>query len=828
MMETSFEKYTHLNDPPVDGAPFHILVDEDKCIGCGLCVKQCPCQSIELVDRTYSSKQRPACQTDCPAGVDVRAYMAVLTQDGDFTRAWKIITQANPLPAVTGRVCPHTCEGACNRQAVDTPVNINGLERAVGDYGLEHNLGFDKPPLSLGKNVAVVGSGPSGISCAYHLARTGYNVTVFEAKDVPGGKLRDAIPAYRLPKDIIDREISRVLDLGIDIRYNIRLGQDITLETLRKDYHAVYVGVGAQKDSRLGLAEDTGPAILGGLDFLDQASQGKATSPGKKVVILGGGNTAVDAARTARRMGAGVTVAYRRARDQMPAYPHEVSQAEEEGVEFKFLVAPVGINGNQAGAGIVLTCSEMKLCPDDPGGRPRPVPVPGSEFTMAADTLITAVGLEVDPGGISSLMEGLGWIKTGPHGQTAMTGVFAGGDVGTAPGTVSQAIGMGRMSAMAIDAYLNGKALDPDSKLNISYKGMPMADLGAIDRNTAPLVPVDDRFNPLDREVALSLTPDQAMAESRRCLACGSQKSSFTGLPYFGKLCLACHNCEVVCPNQALEFPHFYRVNKGRWSTHFDYPKNGVTGFPNPFMEENTPDYDALASRITPTEKVIYRRRSVRMYTKDQVPREDIHRILEAGRFAPSAGNSQPWRFVVVRDRDFMDEMNRDVVAWSRKITRLYQGKHLIHRLIKGALGIFKPGAIDQRPMVAMQALNTPKFGTGKMDVFFGAQTSIFLLQNRLGISNPHFGAGICAQNMVLAAHAMGLGTCYVGFVSTGLNMDRTIGKYKKRLGVEWPFDYVATVLTVGYPAVQTDNVIRREFPRVTWMEKNDEAASKK
>ncbi len=287
---------------------------------------------------------------------------------------------------------------------------------------------------------------------------------------------------------------------------------------------------------------------------------------------------------------------------------------------------------------------------------------------------------------------------------------------------------------------------------------------------------------------------------------------------YFPKICIACHNCEVICPHNALEFSHYYEVKNGFWQTDFDYPDTDHNGFPNPFMEEKTPEFKAIEDSLTETEKVIYKRRSTRLYKKKQVPKEDIHRIIEAGRFAPSAGNGRPWQFVVLRDPELMAEISEATVDWTTKMTKLYQGKNFWRQVLKNSLALFRPKAIDQRPMLAMQALETPSYQDKRLDVFFGAKTCILLLRHSLGISNPDFDAGICAQNMVLAAHSMGLGTCYVGFVSTGMSMDGKLKKIKKRLGIKWPYNTVATAITVGYPAVQIDGVTKREFPKVKWL----------
>ena len=309
--------------------------------------------------------------------------------------------------------------------------------------------------------------------------------------------------------------------------------------------------------------------------------------------------------------------------------------------------------------------------------------------------------------------------------------------------------------------------------------------------------------------------PTQTLALTEKD-ADGRRFAKFVAMgDYFTKICIACHNCEVICPHGALEFPHYYQVDKGYWKTGFDYPDVDHNGFPNPFMEKKTPEFNKIEDRLTEAEKVIYKRRSVRLYKKKEVPREAIHRIIEAGRFAPSAGNGQPWRFLVIRDPKLLLEINEATINWTTKMSKLYQGKNFWRQVLKNTLAVVRPKAIDQRPMLAMQAL----YENGRRDVFFGAKTCILVLQNSLGISNPYFDAGICSQNMVLAAHSMGLGTCYVGFISSGMGMDGELKKIKKRLGVKWPYNTVATAITIGYPAVQTDGVVKREFPKVKWFE---------
>ena len=334
-------KYKYLNDPPVISSPFSITVDEDKCIGCGVCVMQCPCQTIQMIPRqTPSEKQEAACQFGCPAGVDIRGYVQLLNNGGTLEKAWQMIVERNPFPAVTGRVCPHPCEANCNRANLDDALNINCLERSIGDYALENKLAFAPPKQKKDEKVAVVGAGPSGLSCAYQLAGMGYQVTVFEAGEGPGGMLTYAIPLYRLPKNVIEAEVKRITDLGVEIKYNTRIGHNISLEQLMQEYQAVYVAVGAQKSPILKIEGEDAPNVMTGLNFLKDVLDKKKVGPGKKVVVVGGGNTAVDAARVARRLGAEVTVIYRRTAGEMPAYPEEVKDAWMKGLKSSISAHP--------------------------------------------------------------------------------------------------------------------------------------------------------------------------------------------------------------------------------------------------------------------------------------------------------------------------------------------------------------------------------------------------------------------------------------------------------------------------------------------------------
>lgn len=816
-MTREFEssRFRFLNDPPVTTRPFSITVDPDKCIGCSVCVKQCPVQSIGMaVRKAPSPAQQAACQYRCPAGTDTRGYAQLLSKGGSLEDAWRMITQTNPLPAVTGRVCPHPCEGGCNRTGIDGALNIHGLERAVGDFGIEKGLAFPKPDRAISDKVAVVGSGPSGLSCAYHLARLGYGVTLYEADARPGGMLAHAIPRYRLPEAVVDAEIGRILAMGITLKLGVAVGRDVSLDDLKKGFKAVYVAPGAQGSTALGIAGEEGNTHSG-LDFLRSVKEKKPLSLGRKVVVVGGGNTAIDAARTARRMGSDVTVLYRRSLSEMPAHREEVDAAMAEGVQFQFLSVPVAAAKNGRGR---LTCLRVELGPEDASGRPRPVPVKGSEHDVVCDTVIAAAGQDIRAEGFEKLL-GSPWIAADALGATKEKGVFAGGDAATGPGMVSEAIGAGRRAALAMDAFLTGRDASLPVMKEIDYTGVPFPEVRRASRSEEAGLPVEQRLSQPDLEVCAPLSMGQVSSESERCLGCGLSEPRFTGVQYFGKICIACHNCQAVCPQEALTFPHFYKVDKGRFAYDFDYPAVG-DGMPNPLQLDRPVPLSQIEDRLTGVEKVLYSRRSVRVYKPDPVPRELISRVIEAGRFAPSAGNCQGWKFTVVTDRQLLADLSASTLRFLSIFTKLYQGKGPGRTALKKALAFIKPNAIDQRPMAALQGSLAPKFGEGAMHCLFNAPAAIFLLSHRMHISEPQLGMGILGQNMVLAAHSLGLGTCYVGFVSNALNLDPlTKKKFGKRLGIEWPYDSVSAVITLGWPAVQVDRPVDREFPRVTWVE---------
>jgi formate dehydrogenase major subunit len=418
----------------------------------------------------------------------------------------------------------------------------------------------------------------------------GYDVTVFEAAPKPGGMLRYAIPAYRLPESVVDAEISRIVNLGITMKLGTVIGKDISFDDLKKRFNAVYMAIGAQGGTALGVDSEEGK-VLSGLAFLKSVREKNPTKIGKKVVVIGGGNTAFDAARTARRMGSEVTILYRRTAAEMPAYEEEVKAAKDEGVKIQFLCAPVKLGGSSNA--VTVTCTKIELGSPDASGRPKPVPVKGSEFDVQCETLIAAIGQDINLTGLENIPRANNWIGADVLGQTTEKGIFAGGDAVTGPALVASAIGVDCKAALSIDAFIKGKKAELPEKMEVSYKDLPLRNashfkhLQDIKRTEVEKLEASKRLANPDSEEALPFTQDQVMSESKRCLGCGSYKASFEGFPeYFGKICLACHDCESICPNDALIMPNFFRIDEGRFATDYDYPLDSRDGLPNPLRLE--------------------------------------------------------------------------------------------------------------------------------------------------------------------------------------------------------------------------------------------------
>jgi len=466
------------------------------------------------------------CQNSCPADVDVPLYVD-LTRQGRFGEAHAVIRMDNPLPMICGRVCNHPCERKCRRGQLDTAINIRALKRFVAEYPLEGNgATFQLPAPAAAKveKVAIVGSGPSGLTAANYLARKGYQVTVYEALPVLGGMLAVGIPEYRLPKKTLKKEIELLEKLGVRFKTKVKIGPDVSLTDLRAKNDAVYIAIGAQQGQKLGIPGEDAEGVLDAVSFLRDINLGQGKDlKGKTVLVIGGGNAAVDAARSSLRLGAKkVTIVYRRSKAEMPALEEEIEEAEREGIEIRTLLAPKQIVA-KGGKVTGLECLECTLGEFDPSGRRRPVPKNGSEFTLNADVVVAGVGqaialdgmvdktgIEVDKRGAITACD-----KTG---ATKMDGVFAGGDCVTGPDTVIAAIAAGKRAATAIDKYLGGDGVllrKPEIVRKLTADIIEDEML----REAVPCVPVEKRLGDFT-EVELGYAAGQAKVEASRCLRC--------------------------------------------------------------------------------------------------------------------------------------------------------------------------------------------------------------------------------------------------------------------------------------------------------------------
>ena len=470
------------------------------------------------------------CVLRCPAHIDIQKYIYHVDA-GNFAEALEIIRERNPLPGVCGRVCPHPCEADCRRSALDGAVNINGIKRFVADwegYGLSPYRVQCAPDRGL--RVAVVGAGPAGLTAAWFLRLKGYGVTVFEMQEAAGGMLRWGIPYYRLPEKVLDAEIQSIVDLGVEIQYNKKLGRDFTIDSLMEEgFSAVFVGLGAQKATQIGVAGEELPGVLSGLDFLAALARNERPDLGPRVIVLGGGNTAMDAARSAVRLGIrDVTIAYRRTRAEMPAQDIEIEEALEEGVRIEFLTAPVAIEKD--GDALRLNCIRMVLGEPDASGRRRPEPVAGSDFSLPATTIISAIGQAVDGAclGNDALLDRWGNVKADAAStQTSVPWVFSGGDCVTGPDIAIAAIGAGGRAAEAIDEYLHtgsvaGKS-EPYTCVKGSWKDLPPETFQGVAPASRLEIPAKDP-EMRKRNFAESTSTwdtETVMAEASRCLACG-------------------------------------------------------------------------------------------------------------------------------------------------------------------------------------------------------------------------------------------------------------------------------------------------------------------
>ena len=484
----------------------------------------------------------PPCNHACPTGEQIQKYLDHVKHDR-YLDGYLTICADNPMPSVTGRVCYHPCETACNRAAHDEPIGIRGVERFLGDFGLklaDNPVKRDLPPLN-GKTVAIVGSGPGGLGCAYHLRRRGYASVIFEAMDSPGGMLRAGIPAWHLPGEILDAEIAKLLDLGgIEIRSGVRVGADggPSLDELAGRYDAVFLALGQDVGRRLDAEGGQARGVIGALEFLRETGLGRPVKVGSNVLVIGGGNTASDAARSAIRLGGGeATIVSLEAEGELLIQPEDLAQARDEGVRFRPNHALVRVltdaDGNVRGA--VLAEARLGKSED---GAVRPEITAGTEFEVACDTILVAIGQVQVLDWLPADCAERGLVNADEHGRLAHPGgvVFTGGDVMRGPSMVVDALGDGKRAARDIDRVLSAEPLRPEDPVEVMpYEKLNTAYFRHAPRTEPPLAPAAARRTSQVTEVTLAYSREQALAEADRCMSCG--------------VCNGCDNCYIVCPD---------------------------------------------------------------------------------------------------------------------------------------------------------------------------------------------------------------------------------------------------------------------------------------
>ncbi|MCP4163097.1 MAG: FAD-dependent oxidoreductase [Deltaproteobacteria bacterium] len=534
-------------------------VDLDKCTACGECDKVCPIDTNDtfdegLRDRKAAFKLYPQampsgfaiekrgkapCKHTCPAGVSAQGFIALINK-GEYANAVKLFKEAHPFPGVCGRVCNNPCEEACTRTQVDDPLAIRSLHRFIADW--EKKSGERHIPEIKGskdERVAIIGAGPAGLTCAYFLAIEGYNVTIFEKLPVVGGMLSVGIPAYRLPRDIIEDEVAVIKELGVEIKTGVALGKDITIDGLRKDgFKSIFIGIGAHENKTLGIAGEDSPGVFSGVEFLRRVNLGKKVELGNNVAVVGGGNVAIDAVRTALRNGSkNPFIIYRRTEAEMPAAQEEIDECREEGIEIHTLTNPVRVI-SEGGKVTAIECLKMELGEPDESGRRRPVPIDGSEFTIEIDSFVPAIGQETDwdciDGNEKLKLSKWGTMEVDPVTlQTDEPDIFCGGDAVTGPAMVIDAIAAGQEAAISIDRLIRGVDLKEGREVEKEIAtDVPLTGLENLSRVQMPHASPESRGKNYD-EVQLGFSEDIAREESSRCLECG--------------ICSECNRCVDVC-----------------------------------------------------------------------------------------------------------------------------------------------------------------------------------------------------------------------------------------------------------------------------------------
>ncbi len=542
------------------------FVNPDLCTACGECEKVCPVEipsrfNLSLnkqkaiyrhfpqaVPSTYAIEKAgiAPCKAACPAGISVEGYIALIRK-GLYKEALKLVKRDNPFAAVCGRVCHHPCEKACYRANQDEAIAIEALKRFVADMDLNSSdpyIPTCKPPKN--RKVAIIGAGPAGLTAAYYLTIEGFSVTVFDAMDKPGGLLEYGIPEFRLPRNILRKEISLIKSVGFNIETGKRWGRDFSLKGLKEDgYDAILIATGTQLPLWQNIPGEHLENVISAVNFLRDFHSGKPVKVGRKVIVIGGGNVALDTARTALRLGAKkVTVLYRRSEKEMPASREEFQNAVEEGVEFRFLTGCVEIKGQDRVEGV--RAIKMELGPADESGRRRPIPVEGSLHDIDADMVFVAIGqkpdispLEAEPDSLKPKISRWGTIEVDPVTfETSVSGIFAAGDIVLGPSSVVQAIGTAKEAAISIQRYLEGRDLKAGRRRNLLTPDRPFLKLPESKRRPLKKIPIDKRLNSFD-EVTIGYSEEEALKEASRCLECG--------------ICCECYRCVEACAAGAID-----------------------------------------------------------------------------------------------------------------------------------------------------------------------------------------------------------------------------------------------------------------------------------
>lgn len=621
---------------------------------------------VELLLSDHVGDCRGPCQVQCPAGIDIPGFISLLAHKNE-EEAIRLIKEALPFPASLGRVCPRPCEEQCRRVCADDAVSICFLKRYIADVDLARPSPYiPRTGVATDKRVVIVGAGPSGLSAAFFLRILGHAVDVFDAHGEAGGMLRYGIPAYRLPRDILAKEIGVIERMGVRIQLRKRMGADFTLDGLAREYDAVFLAIGAQEASDMRVEGEKEGGAIPGIAFLEDVAEGRSVNIGDEVVVVGGGNTAIDCARTALRAGSKrVTILYRRTREEMPANDMEIEAAEHEGVRMTFLAAPVRMA--RTAAGVELVCIRMQLGEPDASGRRRPVPVEGSEFTVKASAVISAIGQGVDADCLDPKVAGIAltkWhtLEVNPDTfETSRKGVFAGGDCATGADIAVTAIAAGRKAATSIDQFLTGKPVTGEARgyLHLIAKHPQEAPEELkeriaetrSERMAMPELATSDRVRTFD-EVETGFTAEQAAAEASRCLSCGCRSFSsctlrtlalrsgaaperFAGakrtffvdeshadIRYESHKCILCASCVRVC-SEVKKLDALGLVGRG-------FPATMKPAMERPWQQSSCDaclkcvpmcPTGAISLKVTPAEEVVARRTRGEDASKAVTPR---------------------------------------------------------------------------------------------------------------------------------------------------------------------------------------------------------------